>query len=76
MQQRIFKSLSMLNPAQKGKTKPILRKLEEAKEVSITEDGLIRVGNRTTSCNIFPLQHATKQKKLPDPDYKHLMEKK
>ena len=64
----VLKSLFMLNPTQK-ETKSILRKIEEAEDVSITEDGRVRVGNRTLiDATIYLYNTQQSKKQLPDPD--------
>ena len=63
VQERVMKSLSMLHPVQKEIAKLVLRKIEEAEDVSIT-GCWIRIGNRTTSidatCFLYNMRQSEK----------------
>ena len=60
----------MLNPAQK--MKPCFRKNEEAEDVCIFEDGMIRVGDDSTSIDatFFLYNKQQSKKQTPAPNYK------
>ena len=64
--------LSLLNSAQKEKTKPMLEKIEEAERISISSDGLVNV---TTSIDattfLYNMQQSRKQPS--DPDYSNIL---
>ena len=74
LQKRVLKSLPMVKQAQTGKTKPILRKTEE---LTINEDGLLKVGKRAlpvdTASFLYHMQPRKKQ--LPGPDYEQILHK-
>ena len=49
VEKRVLKSLSMLKPGQLEKTKPILKKIYEASDVGVNEDGFLTVDDRATT---------------------------
>ena len=52
---RVLKSLSMLKPSKKEKSKSILDKITSSDQVSIDDDGKVKIDDRTTAvdANIF-----------------------
>ena len=77
IEKRVLKSLSMMKPWQIEKSKPILKKIYDDPDISIDEEGLLKVGDQTTSLEaknfLFDLQQP--KKGLHDPDYKKILEK-
>ena len=77
VEKRVLKSLSMMKPWQLEKSKPILRKIYDDPDISINEEGLLTVGDQTTSLEaknfLFDLQQP--KKGLHDPDYRRILEK-
>ena len=49
VEKKVLKSLSMLKPGQLEKTKPILKKIYEASDVGVNEDGFLTVDDRATT---------------------------
>ena len=77
IEKRVLKSLSMMKPWQIEKSKPILRKIYESADVSINEDGIIKIGDRETSIEATNFLYNLQQPKtgLHDPDYKKILDK-
>ena len=46
IEKRVLKSLSMLKPWQIEKSKPIIRKVYDSDNVSTSEDGFLKIGER------------------------------
>ena len=77
VEKRVLKSLSMLKPGQLEKTKPILKKIYEASDVGVNEDGFLTVDDRATTIEATNFLYNLQQTKkgLHDPDYKRILER-
>ena len=76
IEKRVLKSLSMMKPWQIEKSKPILRKIYDSDNVSISEDGFLKIGDRETSEATKFLYNLQQPKThLHDPDYKKFLDK-
>ena len=66
----------MLKPWQIEKSKPILKKLDESAELSIDNDGTLKIGDRSTTIDATTFLYNLQQprKRLHDPDYKTILE--
>ena len=67
----------MMKPWQTEKSKPILRKIYNSDNVSISEDGFLKIGDRETSIEATNFLYNLQQPKtrLHDPDYKKILDK-
>ena len=70
IEKRVLKSLSMMKPWQIEKSKPILRKIYDSDNVSISDDGFLKNGDRETSIEATNFLYKLQQPKtgLHDPD--------
>ena len=77
IEKRVLKSLSMMKPWQKEKSKTSLRKIYDSNNISIKDDGFLKIGYRETSTQATKFLHNLQQPKtgLHDPDYKKLLDK-
>ena len=77
VEKRVLKTLSMLKPSQLEKTKHILKKIYDATDVSVNEEGFITIGDRATTIEATNLLYNLQQtkKRLHDPDYAKILEK-
>ena len=77
IQNRVLRSITMLNPHQTEKSKSILKELQSSSDLSINDEGLIEIDNTPTAIDasnfLFTLQQPTK--KLYHPDYKRIVDK-
>ena len=66
-----------MKPWQIEKSKPILRKIYDSDNVSITEDDFLKIGDRETSIEAINFLYNLQQPKtrLRDPDYKTILDK-
>ena len=68
----------MLKPGQLEKTKPILKKIYQASDVGVNEDGFLTVDDRATTIQgtnfLYNLQQTNNR--LHDTDYKRFFQKR
>ena len=78
MKARVLKSLSMLQPSKKEKSRSILGKIEQSDKIAINDDGKLELNDRTTSIDantfLFDLQQNRTKILSKDPDYKNILE--
>ena len=76
VEKRVLKSLSMMKPRQIEKSKPILRKIYDSDNVSISEDVFLKIGDRGTSTEATNFLYNLQQPKtrLHDLDYKTILD--
>ena len=70
----VLKSLSMLKPSKKEKSKSILDKITSSDKTSIDDDGKVKIDDRTTAVDantsLFDIQQSRTNLSRKDPDYK------
>jgi len=76
---RVLKSLSMLKPSKKEKSKSILDKITSSDKISIDDDGKVKIDDRTTSVDantfLFDIQQSRTNLSRKDPDYKRILDR-
>ena len=77
IEKRVLKSLSMMQPWQIEISKPILPKRYDSDNVSKSEDGFLKIGDRETSIEATNFLYNLQQPKtgLHNPDYKKNLDK-
>lgn len=77
IERRVLKSLSMMKPSQLERSRTILKKIYDASDISVDDEGFLKIGENTTAIEatnlLYNLQQS--QKRLHDPDYKTILEK-
>ena len=76
---RVLKSLSMLKPSKKEKSKSILDKISSSDKISIDDDGKVKIDDRTTTVDantfLFDIQQSRTNLSRKDPDYKRILDR-
>ena len=75
---RVLKSLSMLKPSKKEKSKSIMDKITSSDKISI-DDGKVKIDDRTTAVDentfLFDIQQSRTNRSRKDPDYKRILDR-
>ena len=76
---RVLKSLSMLKPSKKEKSKSILDKITSIDKISIDDDGKVKIDDRTAAVDantfLFDIQQSRTNLSRKDPDYKRILDR-
>ena len=76
---RVLKSLSMLKPSKKEKSKSILGKITSSDHISIDDDGKVKIDDRATAVDantfLFDSQQSRTNISRKDPDYKRILDR-
>ena len=76
---RVLKSLSMLKPSKKEKSKSILDKITSSDKISIDDDAKVKIDDRTTAVDantlLFDIQQSRTNLSRKDPDYKRILDR-
>ena len=76
---RKLKSLPMLKPSKKEKSKSILGKITSSDQISIDDDGKVKIDDRTTTVDantfLFDIQQSRTNLSRKDPDYKRILDR-